>query len=274
MLDFFDVQLGATQVLVEEKVVEQALGLLQWISQVVVSGCFNLAQMVAARRAAATRGYCVVTTGLRGECRWWRQVLLRWNRVAMILPPTYAVSPWKWADSPVTDASRELSSLSGAGGAFYNGLWGLCVWTEEEVRELDIMELEALMCVLWIATLIELDPCLFRGRRFTFRNDNMPWRDSHNANSSNKPAIAVLLRWLHELKALHSFAMWIDWIASEKNPIADSISREEWDRFHEVAASNHYPLSSLRRVQVTDRSTIVSLMMSAKRSATCMLPPP
>jgi hypothetical protein len=68
------------------------------------------------------------------------------------------VSPWKWIDSPVTDASRELSSLSGGGGAFYNGMWGICKWTEEEVTELDIMELEGLMCVLWIATLLDINP--------------------------------------------------------------------------------------------------------------------
>ena len=177
------------------------------------------------------------------------------------------VSPWKWIDSPVTDASRELSSLSGGGGAFYNGMWGICKWTEEEVTELDIMELEGLMCVLWIATLLDINPQALQGRRFTFRNDNQPWYFACNANKSTKPAIAILLEWLHEMQALHSFLMVIDWIASEKNPIADAISREEWERFHAVAASNHYPTSSLRRVQVLPRSSIVSLMISAKRSA-------
>jgi len=270
LLEAFDVTLGLSQILIEEKVVEQTMGLLQWMSEVLVSGRFHLAQLVSAKRAAARLGYCTVTVGLRNECSWWRQVLLRWNRVAMILPPIYAISPWKWADSPVTDASRELSTLSGGGGAFYNGMYAVCVWTQEEVTELDIFELEALMGVLWVATLIELDPHLLRGRRFTFRNDNMPWRDSHNANRSNKPAIAVLLAWLHEMQALHSFAMWIDWIESENNPIADAISRQQWERFHAEAASNHYPISSLRRVQVTDRALIVSLMIAAKRSATSM----
>jgi hypothetical protein len=198
LLEAFDVTLGLSQILIEEKVVEQTMGLLQWMSEVLVSGRFHLAQLVSAKRAAARLGYCVVTVGLRNECSWWRQVLLRWNRVAMILPPIYAISPWKWADSPVTDASRELSTLSGGGGAFYNGMCAVCVWTPKEVTELDIFELEALMCVLWVATLIEMDPHLLRGRRFTFRNDNMPWRDSHNASRSNKPAIAVLLGWLHE----------------------------------------------------------------------------
>jgi hypothetical protein len=101
------------------------------------------------------------------------------------------LSPWKWVDSPVTGASRELSTLSGAGGAFYNGMWGLCKWSEEEVTELDIMELEALMCVLWIATLLDINPELLRGRRFVFRNDNQPRCFACNDNDSSKPAIAV-----------------------------------------------------------------------------------
>jgi hypothetical protein len=108
-------------------------------------------------------------------------------------------------DSPVTDASRELSTLSGGGGAFYNGMWGLCKWSEEEVTELDIMELDALMCVLWIATLLDINPELLRGRRFVFRNDNTPWCYGCNDNDSAKPAIAVLLEWLHSLQSIYSF---------------------------------------------------------------------
>jgi hypothetical protein len=110
------------------------------------------------------------------------------------VPPEYMLSPWKWVDSPVTGASRELSTLSGAGGAFYNGMWGLCKWSNEEVKELDIFELEALMCVLWIATLLDINPAseLLRGRRFVFRNDNKPWCYACNDKDSAKPAIAVL----------------------------------------------------------------------------------
>jgi hypothetical protein len=55
---------------------------------------------------------------------------------------------------------------------------------------------------------------------------------------------AVLRGWLHEMQALHSFAMWslhcTHWIESEANPIADAISRQQWERFHAEAASSHY----------------------------------
>jgi hypothetical protein len=136
------------------------------------------------------------------------------------------------------------------------------------------MELEALMCVLWIATLLDINPELLRGRRFVFRNDNEPWCYACNDNDSAKPAIAVLLEWLHALQSIYSFRMYLDWIPSAENPIADAVSREEWGRFYAVAAANNYPPSALRRVQMLPRSLIVSLMISMKRSAKHMLIPP
>jgi hypothetical protein len=47
--------------------------------------------------------------------------------------------------------------------------------------------------------------------------------------------------------------MYLDWIPSAENPIADAVSREEWNRFYAVAAANHYPTSALRCVQVLPR---------------------
>jgi hypothetical protein len=110
--------------LLDELLIEQLLGLLNWMFEVLVGGRFHLSQIISARRAAAKRGYCSLTAGLRQECLWWQKVLQQWNCVAMIVPPElYMLSPWKWVDSPVTDALRELSTLSGGGGAFYNGMY-------------------------------------------------------------------------------------------------------------------------------------------------------
>jgi hypothetical protein len=37
----------------------------------------------------------------------------------------------------------------------------------------------------------------------------------------------VLLAWLHELMAICSFAVELEWIKSADNPIADALSTEE-----------------------------------------------
>jgi hypothetical protein len=44
--------------LLDELLIEQLLGLLNWMSEVLVGGRFHLAQIISARRAAAMRGYC------------------------------------------------------------------------------------------------------------------------------------------------------------------------------------------------------------------------
>jgi hypothetical protein len=101
---------------------EEMLGLLNWISSLLVSGRFHMAQIVSARRAAASRGYAIVTVvGLAAECAWWVDVVTHWNRVSIILPPKHAPSPFSLGDSPVTDAAGDIN---GGGGEAYSQAFG------------------------------------------------------------------------------------------------------------------------------------------------------
>ena len=134
------------------------------------------------------------------------------------------------------------------------------------------MELEALMYCCFLKMLIDTDPGLVSGRRFTARNDNEPWVHACNSNNSNKPAIAVLLAWLHELMALYSFSVELEWIKSKDNPIADALSRGERRNFLASAADCGFAAASLVRLQMPDRTSLVSRMISAKSSAKDMLP--
>jgi hypothetical protein len=108
--EVLDAKLGASKDL---RFWEELLGVLNWISSVLVSGRFHLAQVVSARRAAAKYKGMIVTTGLQSECQWWWNVVTRWNRVAILLPPKHVVSPFSLADSPATDAAGGAKSPSG-----------------------------------------------------------------------------------------------------------------------------------------------------------------
>lgn len=257
------------QARIELRFLEEMLGLLNWISSLLVSGRFHMAQIVSARRAAASKGYAIVTVGLAAECAWWVDVVTHWNRVSIILPPKHAPSPFSLEDSPVTDAA---GGINGGGGGFFAGMWSAVKWSEEELEELDIMELEALMYCIFLKMIIDKDPRLVQGRRFVARNDNEPWVCACNSNDSTKPAIAVLLAWLHELMAIYSFAVELEWIKSADNPIADALSRGEVIRFLRSAADAGFPSASLVAVQMPGRSSIVSRMISAKRSQRSMRP--
>jgi len=248
---------------------EELLGILNWISSVLVSGRFHLSQIVSARRAAAGYGRARVTLELTAECNWWANVVTKWNRVAIMLPPVHAPSPFDVKDSLATDAA---GGCKGGGGGFFAGLWTAVWWSAEEVECLDIMELEALMYVLFLKMVLDYDPSLLAGRRFVARNDNDPWVHTCNSNDSTKPAIAVLLEWLHELMALYSFSVELEWVSTHKNIMPDALSRGDRRRFLEEAANQGFPASSLVRLQMPDRSSIVSKMMSAKCSRAKMRP--
>jgi hypothetical protein len=166
--EVLDAKLGASKDL---RFWEELLGVLNWISSVLVSGRFHLAQVVSARRAAAKYKGMIVTKGLQSECQWWWNVVTRWNRVAILLPPKHVVSPFSLADSPATDAA---GGAGGGGGGFFAGLWTAVKFSAYEVANLDIMELEAMTYCIFLKMLIDRDPHLVMGRRFLARNDNQP----------------------------------------------------------------------------------------------------
>ena len=246
---------------------EELLGLLNWISTVLVSGRFHMAQVVSARRAAAKYKGMVVSKGLQSECQWWWDVVTRWNRVAIMLPPKHVISPFTMADSPATDAA---GGSRGGGGGFFAGLWTAVRFSAYEIANLDIMELEAMTYCIFLKMLIDRDPNLVMGRRFLARNDNQPWVAACNGNDSNKPAIAVLLAWLHELMALYSFVAVLEWIPSAKNVGPDALSRGDRRRFLQAASDSGFPPSSLVFLQMPRRTSLVSKMISAKNSARSM----
>ena len=262
--EVLDMQLGTSMSL---QFWEEILGLLNWISAVLVSGRFHLAQVVSARRAAAKYRGMVCTRGLKDECQWWWSVITQWNRVAIMLPPKHALSPFSLADSPATDAA---GGAGGGGGGFFAGLWTAVKFSAYEVANLDIMELEAMTYCIFLKMLVDRDPSLVMGRRFLARNDNRPWVVCCNGNDSSKPAIAVLLAWLHELMALYSFSIELEWIKSADNVAADALSRGDRRRFLQAASDSGFPPASLVFLQMPSRKSLVSKMISAKSSARSM----
>jgi hypothetical protein len=88
---------------------------------------------------------------------------MRWNRVAILLPPKHAISPFSVEDSPATDAA--VGSGGGSGG-FFAGLWTAVKFSAYEVANLDITELEAMTYYIFLKMLIDRDPSLVVGRRF------------------------------------------------------------------------------------------------------------
>ena len=251
---------------------EQAHGLLQWVGELLVAGRFHLVNFIAAFRSAkASHQSAKVTPALRREARWWRQVLLDWNCVSLMLPPVYMAPAYSYEASPTTDACRS-PTFAGA-GCWFNGLFDYFEFLPSERESFDIMTLEALTFMLWISALLLHDPSQISGRVWRTRCDNEAWVAICNSGKCNRsPACAVLLEHLHALQCKYHFGILVEWIDTDANLISDLLSRFLLAKFHREIKLIGFP--SPTRLQVPDRSSLVSRMMFASSQGLHTLPAP
>ena len=170
---------------VDLKLAERLHGLLNWVSQLLVTGQYHLPQIIGAfRRAKSTGTKARVTRALRAEMAWWKEVLTDWNCIAIILPPLYAAPAFSYEGSPTTDACRS-PSFAGA-GAWFRGFYDYFEFTALERASFTIMALEALIFVLWIEALLLKDSSLISGRVWRARCDNEAWVAIVTSGKCNK----------------------------------------------------------------------------------------
>jgi hypothetical protein len=218
------------------KQLEEMVGILNWIGSILApSGC-RLPFAINTLKAALRYGRARVSRELSDELDWWEDLLAKWNRRAVVLEPAWTIPAHAADHAPFTDASRSLKR-GGAGGIFrhYFFAWS---WSIEELEELNIMELEGLTHVLWLRWICNNLPGLVAGKRFMSRCDNMGFVDATKKGRSTVPSISFLLNQLHELQALFSFEIQLEFVASEDNTAADAASRQQWNRFYNFMRVN------------------------------------
>jgi hypothetical protein len=117
---------------------------------------------------------------------WWKEVLMDWNCIAIILPPlyAYAASAFSYEGSPTTDACRS-PAFAGA-GAWFRGYYDYFEFTAQERAAFTTMALEALIFVIWIEALLLKDSSLISGRVWRARCDNMAWVAVITSGKCNK----------------------------------------------------------------------------------------
>ena len=113
-------------------------------------------------------------------------------------------------------------------------------WSAEELALLDIMALEGFAVALWLTWICDNHVELIRGRRIRPWCDNQAFVAAFNKGRSSHPVIERIIMQIKMLEALHSFRVWLRWVPTEQNEIADAASRAQWDRlFRELAAADH-----------------------------------
>ena len=246
------------------------LGLLGFCGQVLVCGGWRTPWTVVALKQGARYEFAKMNSAWNEELEWWDDLLVDWNRTALIVPPIWkhpAMPEWQ---SPYTDASRELGNdkriSSGGGGAVFGKHALSFQFTQEELRLLPICDTEGMVLVLWLGYLCEHHASSITGTRFIMWCDNQSFLLAANKRRSNAPTLAFLLGKLHMLQARFSFDLRVEYVRSEKNIAADAASRGDMTRFHEHMQSVGFHRNAIIWVDVQDtlRSSLSSKLRSLR----------
>ena len=223
--------------------VQRLLGILVFIGRVLLSGMWHLSRSVMALRVAARNGYVKMSADWNEELQWWVELLNHWNCKALMVPERWIAPTY---DSVFfTDASRsEAKLVGGAGGIFHNLVFQFD-FNADEIRGMEIADLEGITHLLFLHELCLLCPEELAGRRFITRCDNQNFCDAVNRKKPGTPSMAFLVGEMHKLMALFNFDVRIDFVKSKDNEMADAFSRRAWARV----------LNFLRTHQVQSRFT-------------------
>ena len=248
---------------------QELLGILAFHGRILLTGRWHLPFTVRALARACRQGAAPMHALWKEELRWWRELLAHWNRRSILLPRLYT----RWHQTPLqvpmTDASRAIDKPSGA-GAVFGRFFMQFLFSDREVRELSIMDLEGLVVVLWLRYLCEHHRDAIRGKRFIGKCDNEPFVLDVNARKSTHPQISFLLGSIHHLQSKHGFDFKLEYIKSKDNVAADALSRERRDLYFQHM-SDSFSITPDQLVYVpvdnSSRNSLASAMIRLKRSS-------
>ena len=199
------------------------IGKLNWACRVIPAGRIFLRRLIdLSTTARLPHHHISMNLEARRDIAWWQRFLPTWNGRAIIPDPFWSRSP----DLALfTDASGTLGY-----GIYYSGHWIAETWPPAlQGRSIQWKELYpiALACLLWGHT--------WPGKKILFHCDNQAVVDIWASGTSRDPNIMHLVRSIFFSGATHHFTILVAHIAGTNNSIADSLSRLQIVRFHQLA---------------------------------------
>ena len=158
----------------------------------------------------------------RQDLTWWQELFHSWEGLSFFLTPN-------WTPLPDFLVASDAAGALGY-GAIFNGHWFFGSWTESQ-RPLSIAYKELFPIVVaahlwgtqWVA------------RRIEFLSDNESVVAILKSGTSKDRNLMVLLRYLTRLAIHHSFSFTASSVRGKDNPVADAISRFQFQRFRQLA---------------------------------------
>ena len=153
---------------------------------------------------------------------WWQEFFQSWNGCSFFQYP-------QWAPLPNFVVSSDASGALGY-GAVFQGHWFSGAWLPTQVSP--SIEYKELFPIFVAAYLWGPQ---WASKRVNFLSDNRSVVDILRSGTSRAPTIMSLVRYLSLLVARHSFSFTASPVRGKSNPIADSLSRFQFQRFRRLA---------------------------------------
>ena len=156
------------------------------------------------------------------DLAWWRELFQSWDGCSFLQYP-------QWAPLPDFEVSSDASGALGY-GAVFQGHWFSGAWLPPQISA--SMENKELFPIVVAAYL--WGP-LWATKRVNFLSDNRSVVAILQSGTSRAPTIMSLVCYLSLLAARHSFSFTASPVRGKSNPIADSLSRFQFQRFRWLA---------------------------------------
>ena len=156
------------------------------------------------------------------DLTWWQELFQSWKGLSFFLMPT-------WAPLPDFQVSSDAAGSLGY-GAIFNNQWFFGAWSASQqplsiaYKELFPIDVAA---YLWGPG--------WASWRVEFLCDNESVVAVLSSGTSRDPDLMVLLRYLALLAVHHSFSFTASSVRGKSNPVADALSRFQFQQFRHLA---------------------------------------
>ena len=156
------------------------------------------------------------------DLNWWTEFFKSWSGCSFLQYP-------QWAPLPDFHVSSDASGVLGYGAMFHNH-WFSGAWLPKQLpQSIEYKELFPIVVAAYV-----WGP-QWVSKRVLFLSDNSSVVEILRSGTSRAPTIMSLVRYLCLLAARHSFSFTASPVRGKCNPIADALSRFQFQRFRRLA---------------------------------------
>ena len=203
------------------------LGHLNYASSVIPPGRSFISRLIQASKTVSKLHYFVyLNNETKQDIIMWQHLLAHWNGISLFIDPL---------NTPAPDLELFTDAAKIGYAGYFHGKWFQDKWPEDLHLGPD-QDMSMTFCELYpIVVAAILWGQSWSSKRLLFHCDNLGTVQAITKGRSKSPLVMKLMRRLVLVAAQHSFAYSSCHVPGVDNGIADSLSRFQMTRFHQLA---------------------------------------